>query len=193
MKRFASQGIVESSSSDTDEEWHQIPTQRGRSNSTSTVNGSSESRFLRAASTSVKRPAHPQHVSSSGASGSDAPNPQNMASTLMQRRTAFTRSRSPAVNHMLDDPMSAATAQAQAQARLSAMIARHQSLKPSHWLPARWSTRLRLPLAGLVTFTVDAKVAAEAFVLLITLGGIRRCLMDVGSDVEDVWIQHGWS
>jgi hypothetical protein len=193
LKRFASQGIVESSSSDTDEDWHQIPRQRGRSNSTSTVNGSTGSRFLRAPSTSVKRPAHPQHVSSSGASGSDAANPQSLASTLLQRRTAFTRSRSPAVNPMLDDPMSAATAQAQAQARLAAMIARHQSLKPSHWLPARWSTRVKLPLARPVTFTVDAKVAAEAFVLLITLGGIRRCLIDVGSEVEDIWIQHGRS
>jgi hypothetical protein len=175
-----SQGAVTTSSDESDDDWHNVG--RGRSASTSTVKGPPSSTFLRApsAGANAKRASSRHPPSSSGASGSDSPH-------LHQRRTDFTRSRarSPAVATFAHAEDSAA------QVRLAAMIARHQSLKVSHWLPARWRTSMYLPFIGVCTFSVDAKVAAESLVLLISLAGIRRCLGNVILDVHDVWIQRG--
>jgi hypothetical protein len=183
---------VSTSSDDTDEDWHNVAP-RGRTFSTSTVKPRETSAQIRTPSIpSLPNKSHvrrslSRHASSSGASGSESPHPQ---AHIHARRTAFTRS--PAVSFTHTESHGSPTTQAMAQARLAAMIARHQSLKVSHWLPARWKASIWLGShIGLCIFSIDAKVAAESFVLLISLAGIRRCLSEIVVDPHDVWINRG--
>jgi hypothetical protein len=169
---LVSHGVMGTSDEESDEDWQEV---RGRTRtfSSSTARGTGENGSLQPLPRPVVR-----RPSSPGASGSDS------ARLPTPRRTKFTRSRSPAVSAVEDNA---------ARERLAAMIARHQSQKVSHWLPARWRAAVPVPRVGVLAFSVDAKAAAENAVLLISLAGMRRCLGNVIVDVHDVWIQHGTS
>jgi hypothetical protein len=73
------------------------------------------------------------------------------------------------------------------------MIARHQTLRMSHWLPAQWRASFDVPFVGTCTFSVDSKLAVECFVLVVSLAGIRDRLSDVMANPRDAWIQRGQS
>jgi hypothetical protein len=61
----------------------------------------------------------------------------------------------------------------------------------SHWLPAYWRTAVEVPYLGTCTFSIDTKLAAEYFVLVVSLAGVRHRLSEVLVDLQDTWIQHG--
>lgn len=75
---------------------------------------------------------------------------------------------------------------------LAGILARNKQLtKTSHFLPARWRFSTRLPGFGIWTISIDARVAAESFLLLISLAGIASRLSQYAQDARDLWVQRG--
>lgn len=104
------------------------------------------------------------------------------------RRTSFTRSRSPAYATLVNGT----SPEIRPQTKVSSNRSRNKPFTTDTCLlPARWRFTTPLPGIGTWNISVDARVAAESVLLLISLAGVTHRLSEFAQDLRDTWVQRG--